>query len=437
MKGGETMSIKRNGIMLTAKITGEMNVEDIPVANWADIDALKGDDTDPLEVIMSIPAGKSTRGWNYTSNALNSIVGEVNSTGLPGFLGHQKAENVATEFPTPVTHWIGAKMENGTAYFRGLIDKSAGDLKRWIRGKAINQVSIFGYPQLQQNSVTGETDVIDYKGLSIDWTPLNRAGMPTSLMATSGEMDAIAQPADTSHEALRETLRSDAYAKLGNNSSDGYVSVNSVYDDYFIAYRSDYSNRGNEETYYKIGYAKGPDNTIVLGEPVEVRRKETWEPVGEMEIKNMNNKLKDLLDDGTITKEDLKQACGEIGISNNEEPNKIEQACGEMFGKTGDELLNDIKSAAELLKQSNNKNKEKIIDKVLSEKVSGEMAQNVVKKMLHTDSSDEAVIAGEIDSILADKSVQALLANTKIDIVPPINVNNNNNSFFVTKKVSI
>lgn len=374
------MSIKRNGIMLTAKITGEMNVEDIPVANWADIDALKGDDTDPLEVIMSIPAGKSTRGWNYTSNALNSIVGEVNSTGLPGFLGHQKAENVATEFPTPVTHWIGAKMENGTAYFRGLIDKSAGDLKRWIRGKAINQVSIFGYPQLQQNSVTGETDVIDYKGLSIDWTPLNRAGMPTSLMATSGEMDAIAQPADTSHEALRETLRSAAYAKLGNNSSDGYVSVNSVYDDYFIAYRSDYSNRGNEETYYKIGYAKGPDNTIVLGEPVEVRRKETWEPVGEMEIKNMNNKLKDLLDDGTITKEDLKQACGEIGISNNEEPNKIEQACGEMFGKTGDELLNDIKSAAELLKQSNNKNKEKIIDKILNEKVSGEMAQNVVKK---------------------------------------------------------
>ena len=431
------MSIKRNGIMLTAKITGEMNVEDIPVANWADIDALKGDDTDPLEVIMSIPAGKSTRGWNYTSNALNSIVGEVNSTGLPGFLGHQKAENVATEFPTPVTHWIGAKMENGTAYFRGLIDKSAGDLKRWIRGKAINQVSIFGYPQLQQNSVTGETDVIDYKGLSIDWTPLNRAGMPTSLMATSGEMDAIAQPADTSHEALRETLRSAAYAKLGNNSSDGYVGVNSVYDDYFIAYRSDYSNRGNEETYYKIGYAKGPDNTIVLGEPVEVRRKETWEPVGEMEIKNMNNKLKDLLDDGTITKEDLKQACGEIGISNNEEPNKIEQACGEMFGKTGDELLNDIKSAAELLKQSNNKNKEKIIDKILNEKVSGEMAQNVVKKMLHTDSSDEAVIAGEIDSILADKSVQALLANTKIDIVPPINVNNNNNSFFVTKKVSI
>lgn len=430
------MSIKRNGIMLTAKITGEMNVEDIPIANWADIDALKGNDTDPLEVVMSVPAGKSTRGWNYTSNALNSIVGEVNSTGLPGFLGHQKAENVATEFPTPVTHWIGAKMENNVAYFRGLIDKSATDLKRWIRGKAINQVSIFGYPQLEQNTITGETDVTDYKGLSIDWTPLNRAGMPTSLVAINGEMDVIAQPADTSHEALREVLRSAAYEKF-NTNDDIYISIVNVYDDYFIIYCNDYNNKGNEDKYYKVSYSKGPDNTIILGELVEVKRKETWEPVGEMEIKNMNNKLKALLDDGTITKDDLKQACGEIGISNNKKPNKIEQACGEMFGKTGDELLNDIKSAAELLKQSNNKNKEKIIDKVLSEKVSGEMAQNVVKKMLHTDSSDEAVIAGEIDSILADKSVQALLANTKIDIVPPINVNNNNNSFFVTKKVSI
>lgn len=430
------MSIKRNGIMLTAKITGEMNVEDIPVANWADIDALKGDDTDPLEVVMSVPAGKSTRGWNYTSNALNSIVGEVNSTGLPGFLGHQKAENIATEFPTPVTHWIGAKMENNVAYFRGLIDKSATDLKRWIRGKAINQVSIFGYPQLEQNTITGETDVTDYKGLSIDWTPLNRAGMPTSLVAINGEMDVIAQPADTSHEALRAVLRSAAYEKF-NTNDDIYISIVNVYDDYFIIYCNNYNNKGNEDKYYKVSYSKGPDNTIILGEPVEVKRKETWEPVGEMEIKNMNNKLKALLDDGTITKDDLKQACGEIGISNNEEPNKIEQACGEMFGKTGDELLNDIKSAAELLKQSNNKNKEKIIDKVISEKVSGEMAQNVVKKMLHTDSTDEATIVGEIDSILADKSVQALLANTKIDIVPPINGDNSNNSFFVTKKVSI
>ena len=202
---------KSKFIALTARLSGEMSVEDIPVAGWANTDALKKGDDDPLEVVMAVPAGKSTRGWNYTENALNSIVGEVNSIGLPGFLGHQKAENVATEFPKPVTHWIGAKMKDGVAYFRGLIDKSAPDLKRWVRGKAVSQVSIYGYPQLQQNAVTGETDVTDYKGLSIDWTPLNRAGMPTSVAALSGEMDSVTAPADTSHEELREALRNAAY----------------------------------------------------------------------------------------------------------------------------------------------------------------------------------------------------------------------------------
>src|SRR5690606_27396331 len=35
-----------------------------------------------------------------------------------------------------------------------------------------------------------ETQVVDYKPLSIDWTPLGRAGMPTSVVAI-GEMDEI------------------------------------------------------------------------------------------------------------------------------------------------------------------------------------------------------------------------------------------------------
>lgn len=264
--------------------------------------------------------------------------------------------------------------------------------------------------------------------------------MPTSLMATSGEMDAIAQPADTSHEALREALRSAAYAKLGNNNSDGYISVNSVYDDFFIAYRSDYSNRGNEETYYKIGYAKGPDNTIVLGEPVEVKRKEVWEPVtsGEMEDKTkMKKELKDLVDAGKINVEDLKLACGEMGIKLTNEQSKLEKVCGEMFGKTGDELITTI---TELAKQAKAKSQNDVIDKLISEKVSGEMAQGIVKKMLHVpENADEKIIAGEIDSILADDFVKSVLAKSHTDIKPPVGEMNNNNvsDMFVMSKVSI
>lgn len=428
------------GISLLAKLNGEMNVEDVPVASWADVNALKGGDNDPLEVVMAIPSGKSTRGWNYTSNALNSIVGEVNSTGLPGFLGHQKAEDVSTEFPTPVTHWIGAKMENGTAYFRGLIDKSATDLKRWIRGKAINQVSIYGYPQLQQNSVTGETDVTDYKGLSIDWTPLNRAGMPTSVAAIAGEMDTIEQPYDASHEALREALRSAAIAKFGNDND--YIGVNRVYDDYFIIY---IDKRDDIDTkYYRINYTKGPDKTILIGEPIEVTRIEIWQPVNKTDgeiggNKNMNKDLKALLDSGKLKPEDLAVACGEMNIT--PKTSAFEKTCGEMFGKTGDDLIKAVKSAAELAKKASDNMADERINKILQEKVSGEMAQGLIKKMLHVDkNADDETIAGEIDGILSDKTVQAILAQSLKDTtIPPVNsdLNDNVSDLFAVTKTAI
>lgn len=446
---------KSKFIALTAHISGEMSVEDIPVAGWANTDALKKGDDDPLEVVMAVPAGKSTRGWNYTENALNSIVGEVNSVGLPGFLGHQKAENVATEFPQPVTHWIGAKMQDGVAYFRGLIDKSAPDLKRWVRGKAVSQVSIYGYPQLQQNAVTGETDVTDYKGLSIDWTPLNRAGMPTSVAALSGEMDSVTAPADTSHEELREALRNAAYEKLGATGRT-YVGVSSVYDDYFVANKDDMEN--NKTRYYKISYSKAPDSgSIILGEPVEVMRKESWEPVtsGEMGGTKMNKALKDLLDAGTITQDDIKAACGEMdstgekppeqkeppkpaslgGVIESTQRSAFEMACGEMFGgKSGTDLIAAIKQAAQLAKAQG---VEARIDKTVKAKVSGEMAQNLVKKMLRVpDDATEEQIAGEIDSVLADDTVKAFLAQSHIDTVPPAsqggNGGNDASGFFST-----
>ncbi|SDO86330.1 hypothetical protein [Selenomonas ruminantium] len=440
---------KSRFIALRANISGEMAVDDIPVAGWADVDALKAGDDDPLEVVMAVPAGKSTRGWNYTANALNSIVGEVNSVGLPGFLGHQKAENVATEFPQPVTHWIGAKMDKGVAYFRGLIDKSAPDLKRWVRGKAVSQVSIYGYPQLEQNAVTGETDVTDYKGLSIDWTPLNRAGMPTSVAAISGEMDSISAPtADTSHEELREALRSAAYTKLGGGDRD-YVYVNSVYDGYFIASMD--KDGESKSRSYKITYSKAPDGKeLLLGEPSEVKRREVWEPVIAGEQKGaetgMKKELKDLLDAGTITQDDLKAACGEMDNGKQPEnaPNAFEKACGEMFGgKTGNELMEAVKGAAEALNKANAKSVDDLIDKTVKEKVCGEMAQGLVKKMLRLPENPTAEqISGEIDSVLADNTVKAVLAQAHIDTVPPAGStgegnNENSSGYFTTATAAL
>lgn len=185
---GEMSSAVGETAILNARIAGEMQPGDIPLNPEIDLNALKSGDPEPMEVVVEIPAGKSKRGWNYRPEALQAIVGEVMSQGLPGFLGHQKPEEVDSQFPTPVTHWVGAKWENGKAYIRGVVDKAASDLKRWIKARTIRTVSIFGMPKLQQ--VGGETHVVDYRPLSIDWTPLGRAGMPTSIVAV-GEMDEI------------------------------------------------------------------------------------------------------------------------------------------------------------------------------------------------------------------------------------------------------
>ena len=175
---------------IDAEIVGEMSVEDIPVATWVKLEELKKDDPNPLEVVVAIPAGVSKRGYRYTEKALQKIVDTVNKQGLPGGLGHQKPENINHEFLHPATHWIGAKMENGVAYFRGVVDKSAEDLKRWIRANTIRTVSIYGLAN--RKVVNGEVVVDDFQPLSIDWTPLGRNGMDTRIVAI-GEIDTLGE----------------------------------------------------------------------------------------------------------------------------------------------------------------------------------------------------------------------------------------------------
>jgi hypothetical protein len=169
---------------ITAALAGEMAVADVPVAPGVDLARLKEGDADPLEVVVSVPAGKSARGWDYRPEALEDIVRQVASETAAGYLGHQEAGKVATEFPVPVTHWVGAKWDPAAkvAYFRGVVDAAATDLKRWIRAGRINSTSIFGIPRLVKGPA-GETQVVGYRLLSIDWTPRGRAGMPTAVVA--------------------------------------------------------------------------------------------------------------------------------------------------------------------------------------------------------------------------------------------------------------
>lgn len=350
-----------------AVISGEMRVEDVPLAPWADLQALKAGDPEPMEVVVEIPAGKSRRGWNYTPEALKAIVGEVMSQGLPGFLGHQKPENIDYEFPTPVTHWVGALWKDGKAYFRGVIDKVANDLKRWIKAKAIRQVSIYGIPKLQK--INGETHVVDYKPLSIDWTPLNRAGMPTSVVAI-GEMDEIL-PTDIIDEEMKEDIG------------------------------------GEQKT---------------------------------MNWKELVAQLKTMLNNKEVT---LAQIAGEMGwkpeeIAGEIDSNWLKEVTGaietlgkvkEVLGVTGEmDVIKVATDAKKALDESIKVAREKLVDETIKEKVAGEMAQALIKKMLQLPEGEltKEIIAGEIDKLLADEVVKNTISKFHIDKPPVINNNSDN-----------
>ena len=113
---------------------------------------------------------------------------------MAGYKGHRKPEDLGSVFPDPVTHWLGSKLVDEAGkkvlYARGLVDAAAGELKRWIKGGAVTQPSFYGDMRLHQVG-DERVHVVDTTPMSIDWAPYGGAGMDTSIVAMSGEMDSM------------------------------------------------------------------------------------------------------------------------------------------------------------------------------------------------------------------------------------------------------
>ncbi|HBF4872496.1 TPA: hypothetical protein KOP34_000264 [Clostridioides difficile] len=437
-------------------ITGEMDSmnalissikpSDIPLAKDIDIEALKSIDNDPLEVVVEIPATKSKRGWNYTAKSLKDIVDYTNENTLNGFLGHQKAENISTEFAPPVTHWIGAEMKGDKAYFRGLIDADATNLKRWIRTKRIKEVSIFGYPKLKK-SAKGEMNVIGYEPLSIDWTPLHRPGMPTSIVGM--EMSARGEQLDGTFEALRIDLREALKTKFSINDNNSYLYIQNIrYDNNTVIYELEQNGLCK---LYSIPFTI-VENKINLGEEIEVIKKISYEAKGEMkgeenklEGKELIKNVKGLLQTGEISYSEVIQGIGltkEIVTGEMEDVKsslKAEKELREVkkvLGIVGE--MDTIEVAKKASKALDNEKKEawnSIVNKVIEDKVSGEIAQTLVKKMLNVEEgSSEEVITGEIENILNDEFVKNTMSNMYKDNPTTTGLSNSSNNGSLTTK---
>lgn len=439
----------------------------IAAAPGVDVDLMKSLDKDPLEVVVEIPAAKSKRGWNYKPESLQDIVNYVNENTLSGFLGHQKPENLSNEFKTPVTHWVGAEMKDNKAYFRGIVDAAAPDLKRWIRTKRVKEVSIFGYPKIKRDAAG--VNVVGYKPLSIDWTPLHRPGMPTSIVGMEMDnLDAKGEQLDGTFEQLKQELKESVKNALNTKDGQDYVGIKNIrYDNNTVIV--EHEQKDQPTRLYSIPFSIEKDNKIALGDKTEVTEKRVYEPVtsGEMDdkggieimdFKEIMTNLNGLLQTGKVTysqvfgqmgltkdkiageMEDIKHAVdaedtlgkikenlkikGEMDIvditrKENETLEKVKEA----LGVTGEmDVVDAAKKAHESVENSKKAEFQKTVDDVVKEKVAGEMAQNLVKKMLKVeDGAAKEVISGEIDNILKDDFVKNFISSEHIDMSPGIN----------------
>lgn len=386
---GEMAQNNNRFFQLFGNLAGEMRVDDIPVAPGVDVEALKQGDEDPLEVVVEIPASKSKRGWNYTADSLKDIVDAVNTKTLNGFLGHQKPEDVSNQFLPPVTHWIGAKMVGEVAYFRGVVDAAAKDLKRWIKSGRIKQVSIFGMPKLQK--AAGETNVVGYEPLSIDWTPLDRAGMNTRIVAMSGEMWDI-----------------EGEGPSGEMNDEG-------------------------------GNKMGPEELLAELKKMLTNRQLTVSMIaGEMGWKPEEIA-------GEVDQEWLKTVNAAV-----DKLQKVEEALG-VSGEM--DVVAVAKEAAEALKEQESANFEKIVGEMMEEKVKSEAVrkdilnpETAIGKMWSfyskgiTAKMTKEEIAGEMDSFLNDGVVKNLISNYHTDAPAGIgngSIQNNGSTNLKPKRVSL
>jgi len=102
----------------------------------------------PPKSLPPLPLVPAAGGWVYTPAAIAAIVAHVREKSLGGYLNYLSDAELATKFPNPVVHWVGAELRGEVGYFRGVVDKTAGDVRRWLKAHRITQPSILTRPKL-------------------------------------------------------------------------------------------------------------------------------------------------------------------------------------------------------------------------------------------------------------------------------------------------
>jgi hypothetical protein len=142
-------------------------------------------DNDPLQVVVYISNVDLEEEYDFSKQAMQSMVEQINNNTVNGYLGHRNNEELAVKFPDIATAWVGAiyREEENRVYVRGVVDASQDNLKRWIRTGRTKQVSILGWLVAEERA-NKKPLVQEIELSSIDWTPLDHQGMDTGLVLT-------------------------------------------------------------------------------------------------------------------------------------------------------------------------------------------------------------------------------------------------------------
>ena len=149
-----------------------------PIATPELIDNLKKvpEGEKPLDLIFAIKFKESKNDRLYSVDAYKSIVTKILTSDvfIPACYGHQKKDNVSWEGRKIVGSVIGAFLDEkkGIVYYRIIPDASIenADVRRWIRNKQLNAISIWGFADSEINA-EGVEVVKDFSLLSIDFVP--------------------------------------------------------------------------------------------------------------------------------------------------------------------------------------------------------------------------------------------------------------------------
>lgn len=380
-----------------------------PLATPEMIAELKGD-ADPLDCIFAVEYRKSKSGVEYLDTAYEHIVETILTSAvfIPSGYGHQSQEAFFYEGREIYGTVIGALLdkEAGKVYYRIIPDKGehAEKIRRWLKNKQINAVSIWGIPTYVDES---RKTVIDYALRSVDFVPPLSEGQHNE--SAIGQMNGMSF--NEQERKIRDALR-EKYAD--------YVFTEDFYDDYVIG---EYDNQ-----LYKIPYSIQND-TVTFGAAQKVRRVVEYKLQEEkMEITSIpNDEL--TAEIARRTKGGLLSAqavAGEMGVKleDAEKLKGLEAASSELAElkkAAGEMALTDAVSIARKAKEAEKAEAEKkalgeMVEAVKAEKgltkdgkPTGEMAV-LVDKFCHFETGmSKAQIAGEMDRVMNDADIQKLV----------------------------